>query len=100
MIRAALLIVAFAFGAVDAAPRSRAIRAEFQRLHPCPVTQARRGPCRGYQVDHIQPLCAGGRDAVDNMQWLTVREHKRKTRKDVAACFGRVYRPPPAASAP
>lgn len=72
--------------------RSRAIVAEFKREHPCPSTGHPRGPCPGWQVDHIEPLCAGGRDATDNMQWLSVDTHKAKTRKDVAACFGRVYR--------
>lgn len=41
---------------------------------------------RGYQVDHIMPLCAGGDDSPDNMQLLTIREHKRKTRDDVRKC--------------
>lgn len=96
---AAVLAAAFflpAFGA----DRSRVLRAEFQRLEPCPSTGKIRGPCPGYQVDHIQPLCAGGIDKLDNLQWLAVDPHKEKTRRDVAACFGRVYRPPKPASPP
>lgn len=80
-----------AAGAVET--RSRAVRAEFQRQTPCPSTGAKRGACPGYQADHVQPLCAGGRDAADNLQWLTVREHQLKTKRDVAACFGRVHKP-------
>lgn len=88
------LAIAFLLTATlaDAAPRSPAVRAEFQRLNPCPANGNRRGPCPGWQVDHIQPLCGSGKDEVANLQWLTVREHKRKTRKDVAGCAGRVYR--------
>ena len=26
----------------------------------------------GFVADHIFPLCAGGKDAVDNLQWQTV----------------------------
>lgn len=41
----------------------------------------------GYQIDHIQPLSQGGADVVENMQLLTVGQHKLKTaieRGDVA----------------
>lgn len=40
-------------------PRSSAAVAEFKRQNPCPINSARRGPCPGYEVDHIGPLCAG-----------------------------------------
>ncbi|WP_242499952.1 HNH endonuclease signature motif containing protein [Methylibium sp. Pch-M] len=73
--------------------RSRAVRAEFQRQTPCPSTGATRGACPGHQADHVQPLCAGGKDEPGNLQWLTVRDHQLKTKRDVAACFGRVHRP-------
>jgi len=45
------------------------------------------GVPRGYQVDHIIPLCAGGDDSPDNMQLLSVKEHKKKTRGDVRTCL-------------
>ncbi|KRC20241.1 HNH endonuclease [Acidovorax sp. Root219] len=67
-------------------PRSSAVVAEFKRLNPCPVNAARRGPCPGHQVDHIVPLCAGGADHVENLQWLTVQQHSDKTRFDVLLC--------------
>lgn len=76
------------------AQRSAAVMAEFKRLHPCPATGAPRGACPGYEVDHVQPLCAGGPDAVDNLQWLAIDAHRDKTRRDMAACRGRVYKPP------
>lgn len=76
---------------LDSAPaaiqhRSRSERLEFTRLHPCPVARSPHSLCPGYQVDHVIPLCRGGADRVWNMQWLTVAEHLRKTRVDVAAC--------------
>lgn len=41
---------------------------------------------RGYQVDHIIPLCAGGQDVPDNMQLLTILEHREKTKQDIRRC--------------
>lgn len=64
---------------------SRVVR-EFKREVPCPATGKRRGKCPGYQADHIIALCAGGADHWANMQWLTVRDHKVKTREDVRTC--------------
>lgn len=58
--------------------RSGAVLAEFQRAHPCPSTGLPRGPCPGYIKDHKIPLCAGGRDHPDNLQWQTVAEAKAK----------------------
>ena len=34
----------------------------------------------GYVVDHIIPLYKGGEDTPENMQWLTVGQHKEKHR--------------------
>ncbi len=87
---AALMMVCIG---ASAAPRSRIVLHDFQRANPCPATDARRGRCPGHEIDHIQPLCAGGADAVENLQWLTHEEHARKTKRDVAACRRRVYRP-------
>ena len=70
----------------DAAQRSAAEVAAFKRANPCPSTGLRRGACPGHQVDHIEPLCAGGPDTRENMQWLTVAEHRVKTRYDVRLC--------------
>lgn len=41
----------------------------------------------GYEVDHIVPLCAGGRDAPENMQLLTREQHREKTRHDLRRCW-------------
>ena len=79
--------------ASEAAPRSRQVRAEFHRLVPCPSTGAHRGACPGFEIDHIHALCAGGKDDLENLQWLAKADHAAKTRKDVAACFQRAYKP-------
>lgn len=34
---------------------------------------------QGYEIDHIIPLSQGGTDCPDNMQLLTVAEHRKKT---------------------
>lgn len=66
--------------------RSAAEVLAFKRSTPCPSTGERRGACPGHQVDHITALCAGGVDHRDNMQWLTIDEHRVKTRSDVRVC--------------
>lgn len=84
------LLLAAVIGCVEAAPhRSAAAVAAFKRAHPCPVNGATLGSCPGYQVDHIQPLCAGGPDEPANMQWLTIHDHAHKTKLDVMLCRSR-----------
>jgi hypothetical protein len=74
-------------GPADASPgRSHAARAEFKRLNPCPANGAARGPCPGWEIDHVQPLKCGGPDTVSNMQWLTVADHKAKTKSEAKLC--------------
>lgn len=73
-------------GAAAKIQRSGAEVQAFKRHNPCPSTELRRGPCPGYQVDHVQPLCSGGPDKEANMQWLSVAEHRVKTRQDNRVC--------------
>lgn len=40
----------------------------------------------GYVVDHIIPLCAGGADAVTNMQWQALADSKAKDRYERGLC--------------
>lgn len=58
----------------------------FKRQNPCPASGKLFGTCPGYQVDHSIPLCAGGLDKMENMAWLTVADHRWKTRIDVREC--------------
>lgn len=83
---AVLVLLLAASFAIPAGERSRAARAAFQRENPCPATGAPRGPCRGWEVDHVVALCAGGADTPANMQWLTIEQHRVKTRRDRLVC--------------
>jgi hypothetical protein len=75
--------------AASAGQRSAAEVLAFKRHNPCPSTGERRGACPGYQVDHIIPLCLSGPDTRDNLQWLSLADHKAKTRLDVRSCRAR-----------
>jgi hypothetical protein len=66
--------------------RSASDKAEFKRLHPCPVTGARNGPCGGYVIDHVIPLACGGPDDRGNMQWQTIAKGKAKDRWESKGC--------------
>lgn len=66
--------------------RSAEAKAEFKREHPCPTTGKRSGSCRGYVIDHVDPLCHGGPDDPSNMQWQTTGEAKRKDRWEHSLC--------------
>jgi curli biogenesis system outer membrane secretion channel CsgG len=83
IIAAALLVSAFFHPAAEASKRSAAARAEFMRTHVCPVDNKIHTPkqgCKGYVIDHIIPLCAGGRDHPANMQY---QEYYASLKKDV-----------------
>lgn len=60
--------------------RSNAVKHEFQRLNPCPLTGEHRGKCPGYVIDHRIALCVGGADVANNMRWQTVKAAKSKDR--------------------
>ena len=72
--------------ALAGATRSQQAKAEFKRMVPCPMNGNTKGSCPGYEIDHIKPLCAGGSDTADNLQWLTVTSHRRKTKEDIKIC--------------
>lgn len=66
--------------------RSQQARHEFVRQQACPATGRHRLPCPGWQIDHITPLKCKGDDAPSNMQWLTIQEHKAKTKREARWC--------------
>ena len=66
--------------------RSASDKAEFKRLHPCPVAGARNGPCGGDVIDHAIPLACGGSDAPSNMQWQTIAKGNAKDRSELRGC--------------
>ncbi|WP_458400075.1 HNH endonuclease signature motif containing protein [Mailhella sp.] len=75
-----LLCIACAVQKPAKPTRSMAQRQAFLRQHGL-----NRVP-PGFQVDHIVPLCAGGPDHPDNMQLLSIEDHKEKTRDDIKRC--------------
>lgn len=83
---AALILAVMATPAIA---RDRVVRADFQRLNPCPANGERRGPCPGWVVDHIIPLCAGGQDSVGNMQWQTTAASYIKDAEERATCHAK-----------
>ena len=66
--------------------RSASVKREFQLTQPCPSTGLTSGACPGYVKDHIVPLACGGRDAVSNMQWQTIRDAKGKDKWETKGC--------------
>ena len=68
------------------AERSSAVRAAFQRAHPCPGTGATKGNCPNYVADHEVPRCAGGPDTISNLRWSSVEEAKAKDDTERRLC--------------
>lgn len=84
---AILMALMLACGAADARiKRSQSAKVEFKHEHPCPATGERKGPCKGYVIDHITPLACGGADASSNMQWQTVADAKTKDKWERRVC--------------
>jgi hypothetical protein len=73
-----VILAIVALVALPAQARDRNVPAQFQHTHPCPSTGKMSGACPGYVRDHIKPLCKGGPDTVDNMQWQSVPDAKAK----------------------
>lgn len=82
----ALLLVALLIAPTGADARSAKAKDEFRREQPCPATNRRKGPCKGYVIDHVVPLCACGLDAAVDMQWQTVEDGKLKDRAEASQC--------------
>lgn len=68
--------------------RSRDTVRQFRHEHPCPGGRDKgsKTRCRGYVADHVQPLCAGGRDEVENLTWQTRKDAAAKDRAEMALC--------------
>lgn len=83
---AAALAVALAFPAEARMRRSQNAKIAFKAEHPCPATGARKGPCKGYVIDHVTPLACGGADRPENMQWQSTAEGKAKDKWERRDC--------------
>lgn len=68
-----LIAIALTLFTLSGEARDPAQVRAFRKDHPCPLTGKTTGPCTdGKQrmvVDHMLPICSGGRDAPDNMAW-------------------------------
>jgi 5-methylcytosine-specific restriction endonuclease McrA len=62
------------------------VRHAFVKEQACPSTGRHRLPCPGWQIDHVQPLKCNGPDNTANLQWLTVEDHKAKTKREARLC--------------
>lgn len=82
----ALLALTVAADADAAVKRSAKVRADFVRMAACPATRLHRLPCKGWIIDHVVPLCAGGPDTTANMQWQTIPDARAKDRIEKRQC--------------
>ena len=92
MMRTAGLVLIPALTAFDVSAtthRDLSQLAAFQKAHPCPANGKTRGKCPGYVVDHVRPICGGGKDHPANMQWQTREAAKIKDREEWAQCHPR-----------
>lgn len=80
----ALIVVLLLVGVAEA--RDPAQVAAFRHDHPCPATGQIAGPCPGWIVDHLVPLCWGGADAPANMQWQRAEDAAKKDVFEKEAC--------------
>lgn len=85
---ASIFIAALALSTASEAgfARSKKVLREFVNQQACPSTGKHRLPCPGYQIDHVWPLKCKGPDSVHNLQWLTIEEHKAKTKREAKEC--------------
>lgn len=68
--------------------RSKKVLREFVKQQACPATGLHQLPCPDWQIDHIIPLKCLGLDDPENLQWLTVEDHKAKTKREARECRG------------
>lgn len=81
-----LLVLVFIALSVPCLARDRGEVRLFRSKHPCPATQRIDGPCPGYVVDHVIPICAGGPDRLENMQWQSHAQARIKDRIEIRYC--------------
>lgn len=65
--------------------RDPAVRQAFTEQNPCPIVDEKTGKCLA-EVDHKEALCAGGKDEVENLQYLSKEQHRLKTLMDIKRC--------------
>lgn len=80
------LLLAIGTASAAAAPRSKKVLSDFAKLQKCPSTGLSKYPCPGYQADHVIPICAGGPDRVENLQWTEAKEAAARDRWEKQMC--------------
>jgi len=80
------LLLTHAEANCDKIKRSTTVLKEFKATHPCPLTGRVEKSCKGYIIDHIYPLCAGGTDTLDNLTWQELQQSKYKDRLEKELC--------------
>lgn len=88
MLIAGIAITAVSYEATKASSRaylnkSASIKTEFKRKAVCPSTGEYSQKCPGYWIDFIIPKKCDGPLAISNMQWLSIEDHKRKTKYEI-----------------
>jgi len=81
----AFILAVLLFASPAYARDAKQVRA-FRAAHPCPATGKPSGPCPGWVVDHVVPLCLGGADTPANMQWQERQESLKKDVLEWRAC--------------
>ena len=82
-----IAVAALSTGAEAGFARSKKVLREFVNQQACPSTGQHRLPCPGWVIDHVWPLCAGGLDAVENLQWQTREAAKEKDKWELKECW-------------
>jgi len=81
------LAVVLGSAAYAASERSAGVARAFQRLHPCPSTGLRSGPCPRMIRDHRIPICLGKEfDVPENMTWQTYADSLKKDKIEREIC--------------
>lgn len=66
--------------------RSYRVKHQFRLANPCPSTGKTTGPCRTHVMDHVVPLCAGGRDSLNNLMWSELNLSKSRDSEERRLC--------------
>lgn len=59
------------------------LKSEFRRIVSCPLTGKPEKRCDGYWIDFIIPKKCNGPLKIENMQYLTIEDHKKKTNYEI-----------------
>ena len=78
---ALFLLIAGVFNALFSLYEHNRARDTFMQRMPCPSTGKAQGSCPGWVIGYEVPLCSGGAEDLDNMQWQSAAEADAKGRQ-------------------